>query len=154
MIRKYPVLVLLIAVLACAGSTGNPPSKSGGSHEPRKSVVVRFGGLSVVPKVARVQAGGHVSWVNESSGGGVLLFPDSIREGLTCDSMRPNLMKVAAGYQSRPVTPGLEISALPCPLKPGTYPYKVNLYGGAIDNDAFGSMDNPRVQLEGSIQVE
>lgn len=154
MIRKQWVAVLSITVLACAGSTGSPSSESGSSPKPHKSVVVRFGGLSVSPKVARIDTGGHVSWVNESSGGGVLLFPDSIREALTCDSMRPYLMKVAAGYQSRPITPGLEISALPCALKPGTYDYQVNLYGGDFDGDSFGNMDNPRVQLQGSIEVE
>ena len=58
------------------------------------------------------------------------------------------LMETAAGYQSIPINRDSEAFALPCPLKPGTYDYTLQLFKG------MGTMTIPTSTMAGKIVVE
>jgi plastocyanin len=118
--RSLAVAVLWVAVaaLSCSTSAGKQAGEALESaatqqpswkqnpttNKPRKHVVVQFSDASMHPSIARVTAGGNVTWVNYSSSyTGAVVFPDSFPASLTCGEARPRFAKVAAGYQSSPI---------------------------------------------------
>jgi len=113
--------------------------------------------MSIVPKEARVKQGGSVAWISVASTyRGVISFPDSIRSHLTCKDLRPTFFEAGNGrLQSIPVDRGQENVALPCPLQPGTYDYRVDLFTGAQGSVAPGiGMDDPIESIDGKLIVE
>ena len=50
-------------------------------------------------------------------------------------SLRPSVARVAAGYQSEPITGEVEKVMLPCPLEPDSYSYEVRLFETGDDQD-------------------
>ena len=152
--KASAALLVATAMTGCAMPTWQQrPS----TNKARKHVVVQFTNATLHPSVARVLPGGDVAWVNYSMGmDGAVVFPASIREAFTCDKLRPIFMKTAAGYQSIPVTGDMENVVLPCPLKPGEYEYKLQLFeGGTLMGTGDGSagMYNPTSDITGKIIV-
>lgn len=150
-------IAALLAAAATAGC-GTPTSQQQPStNKARKHVIVQFTEATLHPSVARVLPGGDVAWLNYSSGmDGTVVFPASIRQAFTCSELRPIFMKSAAGYQSIPVTGDMENVVLPCPLKPGEYEYKLQLFeAGTLMGAGSGSaqMDNPTSEMAGKIIV-
>lgn len=125
------------------------------TNKPRKNVVVQFSDASMHPSIARVTEGGNVTWVNYSSSyTGAIVFPDGFPASLTCGEARPRFGKVAAGYQSSPITGSMgEEATLPCPLKPGEYQYEIYLYEGQMGAEGSGMFD-PNTTMQGKIVVE
>jgi len=113
-------------------------------------VLVQITESSIDPAVARVLQGGDVEWANYANHlVGVVIFPESIADGFTCDELEPRFSKVFAGYQSEFITDGGGRLDLPCPLKAGTYTYELRLFD--ID---FASPDDPLQTFKGTIAVE
>lgn len=124
------------------------------TNEPRKHVMIQFTDTSLHPSIARVLRGGTVSWVNYASMfSGSVVFPASLRDSLMCDNLRPNFMEVAAGYQSIPITRGVDDIGLPCPLKPGQYEYQLYLFSGHGLGGGAEMLD-PEVTMAGKIIAE
>ena len=155
-------LALRLAVLALAAAgcaqQGTPEIASPAStHEARKDIVIQFDDMSVEPSVARVKRGGSVAWTSVASTyRGVISFPDSIRGHFTCTDLRPDFFEAGKGrLQSITIAQGDENVALPCPLEPGSYEYRVDLYTGAQGMVAPGiGMDDPMRTIEGKLIVE
>lgn len=170
--RVVPVAVLLAVapILGCTSSGGTKAGevlKKAATEQPtwkvnpttnkaRKNVVVQFTDFSMHPSIARVTEGGNVTWTNyASSYTGAVVFPDGFKEALTCGEARPRFAKVAAGYQSSPITQaGGEDVTLPCPLKPGEYEYQLYLFQGGGMMGAGDGMFNPNTKMHGKIVVE
>ena len=155
--KTIATLLAIAGLLACGTPTWTSPKTT---NKPRKNVTVQFSDASLHPNIARVLPGGNVAWLNYTSAQDAsVLFDESIRDAFTCADMRPLFMKVAAGYQSVPITPdSMENVTLPCPLKPGTYQYKLLLFpGGSLMGTGGGGggaeMGNPTSQMEGTIIV-
>jgi hypothetical protein len=153
-VRIVLVSLLAGALLACA-SLGSQPEFTSPvtTNKPRKNVMVQFTQASVHPSVARVLPGGNIVWINYAdSSAGAVVFDESIKESFTCSDLRPLFSKVAAGYQSIPITSaGGENVSLPCPLKPGTYDYQIYLGGGGMGGIGI---DDPQITLPAKIVVE
>ena len=162
-------LLMAAPVLGCSSSGGTQAGetlKAAATEQPtwkqnpttnkaRKHVVVQFSDASMHPSIARVTQGGNVTWVNYSSSyTGAIVFPDSFPASLTCGEARPRFAKVAAGYQSSPITGAMgEDATLPCPLKPGEYEYKIYLFESSIGGMGAGMFD-PNTTMQGKIIVE
>lgn len=149
--------VLVLAAAGCANQQTpeieSPPS----TNVARKDIVIQFDDMSIVPHVARVKQGGSVAWTSvASSHRGVISFPDSIRSHFTCKDLRPGFFEAGNGrLQSVTIAQGDENVVLPCPLEPGTYEYRVDLYTGAQGMVAPGiGMDDPIQTIEGKLIVE
>jgi plastocyanin len=151
---KASAALLAISMAGCGTPVWQQQSST---NKARKHVVVQFTNATLHPSVARVLPGGDVAWVNYASGlDGTVVFPASIRQAFTCSSLRPIFMETAAGYQSIPVTGSMENVVLPCPLKPGEYEYKLQLFeGGTLmgAGDGAAGMDNPTSEMAGKIIV-
>lgn len=153
---KASAALLAISMAGC----GTPVwQQQPSTNKARKHVVVQFTNATLHPSVARVLPGGNVAWVNYASGmDGTVVFPASIKESFICTELRPLFMKVAAGYQSMPIKgSSMESVALPCPLKPGEYDYKLQLFEGGtlmgFGNAGGAGMDNPTSEMAGKIIV-
>lgn len=146
---------VLALASACAGSSGSS-SSAPEAHAARKDVVIQFGDMSVEPAVAKVAPGGSVAWVSvASSYRGVISFPESIAAHFTCKELRPNFFADGGRIQSIPVGDASENLVLPCPLQPGTYEYRVDLYPGVAGMVSPGvAMGAPLRSLEGRLVVE
>ena len=162
----FAVVLLAAPVLGCSASgtaqVGNALKKAATeqptwqqhptTNKPREHVVVQFSDSSLHPAIARVNQGGNVTWVNYSSSyTGAVVFSDSFADALTCGEPRPRFAKVAAGYQSSPITGGMgEDATLPCPLKPGEYEYEIYLF----ESMGGGGMFDPNAKMQGKLVVE
>jgi len=152
---KASAALLAISMAGCGTPVWTQPPST---NKARKDVVVQFTNATLHPSNAKVLPGGNVAWVNYASGmDGTVVFPASIKESFTCSELRPLFMKVAAGYQSMPIKgSSMESVALPCPLKPGEYEYKLQLFEGGtlmgFGNSGAG-MDNPTSEMTGKIIV-
>lgn len=142
------ILVIAVVLGGCAGGAG---TQSG----PRKDVVVQFTNMNIEPQTAQVAAGGNVAWTNMATEyGGVILFPESVVDSFTCTELRPLFTRTGDGLQSIPIAQDSENVALPCPLKPGSYDYQVNLFEAHGEGSMGVSMENPVRSLRGKIVVE
>jgi hypothetical protein len=130
----------------CAQQSFTTPS----INEPaRKDVVIQFGNASVDPSIAKVLAGGSVTWSNTSDSYGVVRFPMADKSKFTCKAeLRPDWQQVANAIESLPMASDAEDIVFPCALQPGSYPYKIDLFGNV------SQMDNPAFTLSGTLQVE
>ncbi len=150
MLRRSYALAIL-AALACAQPTVEPHKST---NAPRMHVLVQFSDMTMHPSVAQVKRGGSVAWINYAmSFDGVVSFPLEISESFTCSELRPLFSKAGDRLESIPIRGGSENVTLPCPLKPGEYEYRLNLFSG----DSFGGMGamyNPQRTLIGKIVVK
>jgi hypothetical protein len=155
---RLPLRIALLALAAagCANQGAqieSPPS----TNTPRKDIVIQFDDASVEPSVARVKRGGSVAWTSVASTyRGVISFPDNIRSHLTCTELRPDFFEAGNGrLQSIPIAQGQEDVVLPCPLEPGSYEYRIDLYTGAQGMVAPGiGMGDPMRSIECKLIVE
>lgn len=138
----------ILALVGCAGPADPSPAAA---QVARKDIMIEFGDMSVRPKIARVMQGGSVAWTSTSTSyQGVVSFPYSIVESFTCQELRPIFFKTADRLESIPVQPDSENVLLPCPLEPGTYPYRINL----SSMGSLAGMGNPQLSLEATLIVE
>lgn len=151
MTRAILIAAGLAATLGCAQGGG---SAHAGSQAPSNNVMVSFDNMMVNPPVAHVAQGGSVVWTSHSGEfKGIVSFPLSIAESFTCSQLGPIFSKTADRYMSIPITQDSEDVLLPCPLKPGEYDYKIDLFGGVV-GDPNAGMYNPQRSLDGKIIVE
>jgi len=138
-------IALAAHVVACAGAPGND------SYDPPTEV--QFTWDTVNPATVRITPNGIVTWTNTSEESrGFVVFPASIAASFSCGDLRPYFLKTGSSYQSQPLTTyDSERVKLPCPLKPGTYPYQIVLVGAAEDEI---SMEDPERTLQAVIIVE
>ena len=149
-------MLLAIAVSGCAQSAAPVATQHPTTNEPRKHVLVRFTNMSLRPSVARVLEGGTVAWTNLSSNrGGVVSFPLSVVDHFSCSELRPAFYQTADRLVSIPITAGTGDVALPCPLAPGEYEYRLDLFRGLRRiGPSVSNIDNPDLSLPGKIIVE
>lgn len=142
-------LALCLAGVVLLGGCAQKSFTTPNVKEPaRKEVVIQFGDASVDPSTAKILAGGNATWANTSSSYGVVRFPMADKSKFECKSLRPDWQQTANGIESLPMASDAENIVFPCSLKPGTYPYKIDLFGN------MSQMDNPAFTLQGTLQVE
>jgi hypothetical protein len=112
--------------------------------------------MSLRPSVARVLEGGTVAWTNLSSNrGGVVSFPLSVVDHFSCSELRPVFYKNADRLVSIPINGDAGDVALPCPLEPGEYAYRLDLFRGLRGvGPSVSNIDNPDLSLPGKIIVK
>ena len=112
--------------------------------------------MSLRPSIAQVLEGGTVAWTNLSSNrGGVVSFPLSIVDHFTCSELRPVFYQTADRLVSIPITGNSTDVALPCPLEPGEYPYRLDLFRGLRRvGPSVSNIDNPDLSMPGKIIVK
>ncbi len=146
MTRFALCLAVLLPVAAHAESTFKTPDDK---QPVREHVVVQFGDADVLPSVARVKQGGSVVWNNTSSSRAVVRFgADEVAKFECKPDLRPYWQTVEGGIESIPTGAASDRITFPCTLKPGKYAYKIALFG------SMSEMDNPKVTLAGTIEVE
>ena len=147
---RFALGLIALTLAACAQEvpTYNTPT----AEQPvRASQIIQINDSSVMPSTARVKAGGSVTFANDSGSGlmAVVRFPSGIKDKLTCkDPLRPDWQYVADGIESIPMSSDAENVVFPCSLVPGTYPFLARMFGNLAD------MDNPQVQIQGTLVVE
>jgi hypothetical protein len=149
-------MVIAIAIGGCTQSAVPVATQKPTTNEPRKHVLVRFTNMSLRPSVARVTEGGTVAWTNLSSNrGGVVSFPLSIVDHFTCDGLRPVFYQTSDRLVSIPITANAGGVVLPCPLEPGEYDYRLNLFRGLRGvGPSASNIDNPDLSMPGMIIVK
>jgi hypothetical protein len=150
------VTAFAIAIGGCAQSAVPVATQHPTTNEPREHVLVRFTNMSLRPSVAQVLEGGTVAWTNLSSNrGGVVSFPLSVVDHFTCDELRPAFYQTADRLVSIPIGADSADVALPCPLEPGEYEYRLDLFRGLRRvGPSISNIDNPDLSLPGKIIVK
>jgi hypothetical protein len=150
------VMAFAIAIGGCAQSAVPVATQHPTTNEPRLHVLVRFTNMSLRPSIARVLEGGSVAWTNLSSNrGGVVSFPLSIIEHFTCSELRPAFYETADRLVSIPISGNSADVALPCPLEPGEYAYRLDLFRGLRRiGPSVSNIDSPDLRLPGKIIVK
>lgn len=144
---RWPLLLTMAGILFVGAGCGSTPVLQ---NMPTADVNVQFTDDTLEPVVAHVKAGGNVVWISEATTYvGAVVLPATIKDGLTCDDLRPQFDEVAYGYLSQPISGMVENVKLPCPLKAGSYDYELRLY-----EPNFGGPDEPVETLKGTIVVE
>lgn len=155
-IRLGSAALLVLAGCTSSGGSSSHPSETARSTDARRDVVIQLSDMDVRPPVARVQRGGSVAWTSIASNYfGVVSFPATIVSRFTCKELRPDF--VVDGdrlVSSRPLRGDDEDLVLPCPLEPGTYPYRIELSesgegGGMVEREL-----DPVRSLPASLVVE
>ncbi len=149
-------MLVAIAASGCAQSAVPVATQHPTTNEPRQHVLVRFTNMTLRPSVARVLEGGTVAWTNLSSNrGGVASFPLSVIDHFTCSELRPAFYKTADRLVSIPISGNSADVALPCPLEPGEYAYRLDLFRGLRRvGPSISNIDNPDLRLPGKIIVK
>ena len=148
--------LLALAAMGCADQ-GTPTINSAASttNAPKKDVVIQVGDMDVDPSVARVKQGGRVSWVSVSTNfRPTLSFPATIVDRFTCKDLRPQFFLADDRLVSIAMGADMEAVALPCPLKPGTYDYRIELTSGGEGVGGRSMGANPQAQLKATLVVE
>jgi hypothetical protein len=155
MSARLLAIVALSLLAACAQSTPSSTPEAS-TNTPRKDLAIQFDEENVRPSEGRVLQGGRVTWVNQAEDmSGAIAFPASIRSAFTCTELRPQLSETGEGYVSMPITPGMgEAFELPCPLKPGSYDYKVLLFNAGPGGNAGVGMYDPQLTMPAKLVVE
>jgi hypothetical protein len=150
------VMAIAIAIGGCAQSGVPVATQHPTTNEPRQHVLVRFTNMSLRPSIARVLEGGTVAWTNLSSNrGGVVSFPLSVVDHFTCGELRPAFYQTADRLVSIPISGNSADVALPCPLEPGEYAYRLDLFRGLRRvGPSVSNIDNPDLSLPGKIIVK
>ena len=147
--RAAWIAILLVAATGCAQGTSSSPSAAKTAHT--RAIVIQFGDMSVQPSVAHVKQGTSVAWTTMATNyHGVVSFADSVVPHFTCKELRPDFFEAGGRIQSIPVSEGNEDVVLPCPLEPGSYEYRIDLYSSA---EKIG-MNDPQRSLHGKLIVE
>jgi hypothetical protein len=149
-------LLVAIAVGGCAQSAVPVATQHPTTNEPRQHVLVRFTNMSLRPSIARVVEGGTVAWTNLSSNrGGVVSFPLSVVDHFTCGELRPVFYQTSDRLVSIPISGNSADVALPCPLEPGEYAYRLDLFRGLRRvGPSVSNIDNPDLSMPGKIIVK
>lgn len=149
-------MTLAIAIGGCAQSALPVATQHPTTNEPRRHVLVRFTNMSLRPSVAQVLEGGTVAWTNLSSDrGGVVSFPLSVVDHFTCSELRPTFYQTAGRLVSIPINSDSADVALPCPLEPGEYAYRLDLFSGVRRiGPSVSNTDSPDLSLAGKIIVK
>ena len=148
--------LLALAAAGCAGQ-GTPTMNSAAptTNTPSQDVVIQVGDMDVAPSVARVKQGGRVSWVSVSTNfRPTLSFPATIVDRFTCKELRPQFFLADDRLMSIAMGADMEAVALPCPLKPGTYDYRIELTSGGEGVGGRSMGMNPQGQLKATLIVE
>lgn len=147
--------VVLLTAAGCAQGTASSTASAAKASQPR-GIVIQFGDMSLQPSVAHVKQGASVAWVSMAPNyQGVVSFPDSVVPHFTCQQLRPDFFEAAGRIQSIPVRNDTENLVLPCPLEPGSYEYRIDLFSGAEGMGAPGvGMGTPKRSLHGKLIVE
>ncbi len=150
------VMAFAISIGGCAQSAVPVATQHPTTNEPRLHVLVRFTNMSLRPSIARVLEGGIVAWTNLSSNrGGVVSFPLSIIEHFTCSELRPAFYETADRLVSIPISGNSADVALPCPIEPGEYAYRLDLFRGLRRvGPSVSNIDSPDLRLPGKIIVK
>jgi hypothetical protein len=133
------------------------PAAGGDDDESAHRGAIRIDGAGLTPEVYEGRADDVISWSNEDEQYAVLSFPEGFLAHLRCeDAGRPQLREDASGrVLSLPIR-SLPF-ALPCPLEPGRYAYRVHLVQSAGPPGAPiappGPVRNPRATFEGELIV-
>jgi hypothetical protein len=145
-----------IAAGGCAQSAVPVATQHPTTNEPRKHVLVRFTNMSLRPSIARVLEGGTVAWTNLSSNrGGLVSFPLSVVDRFTCSELRPTFYQTANRLVSIPIDADSAGVTLPCPLEPGEYAYRLDLFRGLRRvGPSISNIENPDLSLPGKIIVK
>jgi ABC-type phosphate transport system substrate-binding protein len=158
--RQAAVRIAALAfVLGCAGAqtqTGAPTFESPPTtNAARQDIVIQFDDMTVQPAVARVKQGGKVAWTSVASDyQGVISFPLGIVDHFTCKELRPDFVPAANRLVSIPVATGQENLELPCPLKPGTYQYRIDLTSGGAGYSSRITGAGAQLSLDATLIVE
>ncbi|MCH8890313.1 MAG: hypothetical protein IH827_04435 [Myxococcales bacterium] len=155
-LRLQNCAMVAFAIGGCAQSAVPVATQHPTTNEPRQHVLVHFTNMSLRPSVAQIVEGGTVAWTNLSSNrGGMVSFPLSVVDHFTCSELRPVFYKTADRLVSIPITGGSGGVALPCPLEPGEYAYRLNLFRGLRRiGPSVSNIDNPDLSLPGKIIVK
>ena len=152
--RNSLAFLVATAIVSFSACSSTPSHDSPGTRNaPRHHVMVQIMDSYVHPATAEVTAGGTISWATYATEhASAILFPADIKQALSCSDLRPNWNEVAAGIQSLTLSSSSmrDDIELPCPLKPGSYDYKVLLFQ-PLDG---GGMFNPDYTLTGKIVVQ
>ena len=139
-------LFFIVSCLGCAGNSGDPSAP--GAVSVRKNVVIQINQFKVHPAVATVPAEGNsIVWTNFSDLLAAVSFPASVADAFTCSEVRPDFVVNGPVMESISIVGGREDLVTPCPLKPGTYEYQVNLFNSG------GNRYNPQLTFKGKIEV-
>ena len=148
--------LLALAAAGCADQ-GTPTMNASASttNTPSPDVVIQVGDMDVAPSVARVKQGGRVSWVSVSTNfRPTLSVPAAIVDRFTCKDLRPQFFLADDRLVSIAMGADMEAVALPCPLKPGTYDYRIELTSGGEGVGGRSMGMNPQGQLRATLVVE
>ncbi len=150
------MITIAIAIGGCTQSAVPVATQHPTTNEPRQHVLVRFTNMSLRPSVARVLEGGTVAWTNLSSNrGGVVSFPLSVIDHFTCGELRPVFYQTADRLVSIPINGNSGDVVLPCPLEPGEYEYRLDLFRGLRRvGPSISNIGNPDLRLPGKIIVK
>lgn len=137
-------LALATHLVSCAATSGQ------GQHG---NTLVQFSFEGLNPQTVRIAADGNVNWVNQTvDTQGFVVLPPATASAFTCTDLGPYFHKTAAGYQSLPITSyESQTVQLPCPLRPGRYPYQVWIMDSGLARTAAAG---PGRMLSGTLVVE
>jgi hypothetical protein len=145
--RFFPCLGIIAAAIACGQPAAmSPPT----TNAPRDHVLVHFTDMHLSPSVAQLNRGGKLGWLNYASNYvGVVTFPKSVASRFTCSELRPMFSEAGTDIVSLPIRmDGMQNVVLPCPLQPGEYEYRVDLFADPQN------LYDPQLTLPGRIIVK
>ena len=145
MLRSTALLGCGLLAAACAGggdSVGSEPNPPGRQH-----AFVRISNASLSPETTTLAAGGRLSFVNTSSYTAVVILQAAASD-FECTRLGPVFQVEGDRIRSQPINDNGNRSTLPCPMKPGSYDYGVQLSGG------FYGIGNLQLEHQGQIRVE
>jgi hypothetical protein len=153
---RIGALALMLQGCALLGGGQTPQIESPATTDaPSEAIVIQIGNMTVDPSVARVKQGGLVAWTSVSTDfRGTLSFPESVVSQFTCKDLRPDFYVADGRLQSIAIASGQENVVLPCPLRPGTYRYQINLTSGGEGVGGRSMGANPQLTLDATLTVE
>jgi len=145
MFRTTVVLSCALLATACAGAGGS--GESAQSPPGRQHAFVRVSNTALSPETTTLAAGGRLSFVNTSSYTAVVILQAAASD-FECTRLGPAFQAEGNRVRSQPISDNGNRAALPCPMKPGSYDYGVQLSGGLYD------IGNLHLEHRGRIHVE
>jgi hypothetical protein len=147
MTRLFSCLGVVAAAIACGQPAAVSPTTT---NAPRDFVLVHFTDMYLAPSAAQLNRGGSLGWVNYTTDYvGVVAFPKSVASRFTCSELRPMFSMAGTDLVSLPIrSDGMQNVTLPCPLQPGEYEYRIDLF---VDPQ---NLYDPQLTLPGKIIVK
>ena len=145
MLRATALLSSALLAAACAGTGGSGESEQDVPR--RQHAFVRISNASLSPETTTLTAGGRLSFVNTSSYTAVVILQAAASD-FECTRLGPVFQVEGDRIRSQPISDNGNRSTLPCPMKPGSYDYGVQLSGG------FYGIGNLQLEHRGQIHVE